>query len=305
MFSWKDGEEKHRGIVYRQVPQRYTWSSQVFVSSKGRAKRRFWNPISHSFTWEDVDIIEDNDRMGIRMQHFLPIETIIAMAWRRREPDTPTKVIVSPQGTTAKTVRWQHEENEDDIEHMGETWKPLSYKLGLIPCDSQYQISSHGRLKSPFRDENGKRPITRGFWWDNERWAYVKPAGLISLTRASSRERGAALPPSLQCAMDCLMTGHSPEDLADSQGIQEGSAWTYFCRVVPHIKDKVELRRRGKELVPPDLWRLLKRMKKDEDALLGGRLLDLIAKCEHELDEFMDEEFKFEQLRFARSILLA
>ena len=302
MLTWKDGVEKHRGIMYRQLPQRYTYSSQVFVSRQGRLKRRFFNPINRSFTWEDVELIEDNDRMGIRMQqgHFLPIETIIALAWRKREPDTATRVIVPPQGATAKTVRWLREEGED-LEHRGETWKPLKYTLGLIPVNKEYLISSHGRLKSPFQ---GGNHITNGFWWDNERWAAVKGAGLISLTRASSNERGAALQPALQSAIDCLMSGHTPEEFAQDRGIQQGSAWTYFCSAVPHIKEKAELRRRGIELVPANLWRLLKSMKKNEDAILGGRLSDLIVTCERKLDSFIDEEFKFEYLRFARSILL-
>ena len=61
----------------------------------------------------------------------------------------------------------------------------------------------------------------------------------------------------------------------------------------------------GKELVPKELWRLLRRMKKDGNPLLGERLKDLIVKCEQAIDGFADEEFKYEYLRFARSILLA
>ena len=46
-------------------------------------------------------------------------------------------------------------------------------------------------------------------------------------------------------------------------------------------------------------------MKREEHPLLGERLLDIIVKCEEEIDGFEDEELKFEFLRFARSIIIA
>ena len=78
-----------------------------------------------------------------------------------------------------------------------------------------------------------------------------------------------------------------------------------MCRGIPHIRDVAGLRRVGKELVPKELWRLLKHMKRESDPLLGERLRDLMVKCEAEIDGFEEEEFKYEYLRFARSILLA
>ena len=280
----------------------------MFVGGNGTLLRRFFNPVDQTFTFCEMDMVEEvidgceTGRMGLYVQqgHFLPIEIIIALAWKRREPDTPTKVTVGNEGATARSIRWIEEEGRDEIDHKGETWKPLKCKLGLIPVDSSYLISSHGRLKSPYTKE-----VTRGFWWDDCRWAYVKPSGLVNLTELCSRQRGATIFPSILTAIECLMAGHTPEELAYYQGIQEATAWSYMCRGIPHIKETAELRRLGKELVPEELWKLLKKMKREENPLLGERLLDLIVKCEEEIEGFAEEELKFEYLRFARSILLA
>ena len=304
---WVNGIEVVDKQRFRQLPQRYTWSSQVFVGRRGRLLRRFFNPIEQSFAWQTQDLIEEvvdgmgTGRIGMYVQqgHFLPIDILIALAWRCREPDTPTRVLIKNGEPTASNVRWVEEEGDDMIDHSRETWRPLRCKLGLIPVDDAYLISSHGRLQSP------KGDITRGFWWDDARWAYAKPSGLINLTQEASRQRGATIFPSIFTAIDCLMDGHTPDELAYSQGIQETTAWSYMCRGIPHIRDVAGLRRVGKELVPKELWRLLKHMKRDSDPLLGERLRDLMVKCEAEIDGFEEEEFKYEYLRFARSILLA
>jgi len=303
---WRDGLERVSNVYYRQVPQRYTWSSALFVSRGGHALRRFYNSIEHSFTWKDRPLAQDDTgRVGLHMQqgHFLPIETIVALAWRRREADSTTKVIVSGDGA----VRWVAEEGENGLEHLGETWKPLRYRLGLIPCNTDYRISSHCRLQSPFQDKNNQRPITSGFWWDDQRWAAVKDAGLVSLTQAASRtrERGAMPPPYLSTAIDCLMSGHTAEELAHAQSIAVTTAWSYYSKLVPYVHDKAELRRVGKELVPEELWTMLSRMKREGDPLLGECLSDLIHKADAELDDFASEHLRFEYLRFARMILLA
>eukprot|EP00966_Prymnesium_polylepis_P220463 5099588-Prymnesium_polylepis.1 len=96
----------------------------------------------------------------------------------------------------------------------GEKWKPLRWRCGVVPCDAHYQISNHSRLKSPFTGA-----VTAGFAWGGTRWAAVR-GGLLVDFLAASGNQGVHMAPSIRGAYDMLVSGHTPEELADASGVE-------------------------------------------------------------------------------------
>ena len=299
MIAWPDGVERGPdNSVYRQLPESSVWSSAVWISNGGVARRRYYNPMTSKWTWEDplpLTLSEDG-RVGLLVHHWMSLERAVAMAWRCRAPDSKPGVHVLPdKPCRARFVRWdEEEESEDPGSIPGEKWKPLEWFCGIVRCNKRYQISNFGRLKSPLTGF-----VTRGHFYDGQRWAACKDAGLVQLdTAAKLLENVIYLPPYLAQARQALITGHTPAELA-ALGVEDSTAWNYFCRAAETVSTS-ELLRLVPKLVPGDLWKALQQIK---DERLGGPLKELFRALQTKIPHL--DEASMSQLRLARLALVS
>ena len=289
MISWRDGLERAPdGALARQVPQPFTWSSSVWVTSEGAAYRRYYNPVDRSHAWEPLELAEEpySGRLGYHIPAWTSIEQIIASAWRARVPGSRAhaRLIDPRQPPTSDNVAWGEEERNEPLVDTHETWAPLSWTIGPAVCDSRYQISSRGRLRSPYTNE-----ATAGFAAHGVRWAAVREMGLVNLTAAAGLvARCITLPPRLMNAYRALQARLTPPEYATCADIPEKRAWTYTSQVVPFV-------RHAKELVASDVRRVLEAMR--HDPILGGPLTPLYDK----VAPMMLRDLSMEELRFART----
>lgn len=301
MIAWKAGLEHTPSGKAREIPQKHVWSSGIFITKDGSIHRRFFNKITGKWRWERrMEFVEDGDgRQGLHLPNFIPVETLICMAWRRRSPESVTQTrVVEGRYPVAKYLRWIEEANEDHLQYMNEEWKPLKWKCGMVPCSSRYEISNYSRLKDP--DGN----ITRGHWCYGHQWAAVKGCGLVNLTQSSRGRREAFIESHILDAANMLMTGHTPRQHSHEKDVAEQTSWNYFTKAAKFIGG-VDLRRMVEGIVDAKLWRILKRMKRRDDPLLGGKLIPLYEEIKSEYEEFSTVRYSWEQLRLARMSLLA
>eukprot|EP00966_Prymnesium_polylepis_P065820 1527229-Prymnesium_polylepis.1 len=80
------------------------------------------------------------------------------------------------------------------------------------------------------------------------------------------------MPPSIRSAYDALVSGHTAEDLANAFGIQLSTSWSYIARAAQHVPAQ-DLRVVVQQLVPPELWQTLLRLRGNKR--LGGSLNEL------------------------------
>lgn len=305
MIAWTDGIERAPDKKHiREIPQRFTWSSSLWISQYGDIWRRTYNPISEEWSWTDKPslVLDESGREGLHLPHFVPVETLICMAWRRRKPDTPTKVYLQnvEQPVTAHNLCWQEEDDSEEPTRIpGETWRTVKCKIGLVPCDSRYLISNFARLKNP------DNQITSGHWWDSRYWAAIKGCGMLDLTSCARGWRTLdGVPKSIEEAMDALACGVDPVDFADHRDIKETSAWSSYTKAAQHLRPS-ELRKACREIVMPELWRILSQLKEEENVILGGSLTDLLEEVDERLPGFAEHELRFEQLRLGRMGIVA
>jgi hypothetical protein len=312
MLSWPDGLERGpRGAraKYRQIPEPFVWNSGLFISKTGTAFRKYYNSVSHEWSWssDPLEPAEDieSGRMGLHVSgHWTPLETCIALAWRRRHPESTAPAIRDGKrrSLSASSVRWPMEEEGDDDGPINETWRPLSTRIGVVSTAGLgYQISSAGRLKNPSGD------VTRGAWYRGRRWAAVRGAGLCDLDTAAGLSSGLQQPQFIQLSLSALMTGADAEDLAAEARVQIQTAWAYMNRAAT-IAPPDELRVVWKELVNRAIVRELKRMQHEKDPRLGGSLTALKEAMEERLQHSssyfdMEEDDQWRHLRFARIAL--
>ena len=306
LLEWKDGVEKGPSGNAREIPQRYVWSSSIWMTKDGACYRKFYNAVTEEWAWESdmVDFVEDeNGRMGLHLPYFIPIETLICMAWRSRVPYSPTKVYVrEDRDAVANHLRWEEEEEvieeqekEPEDTYRDEEWRPLRHKCGMVKCDNRYELSNYGRLK------NRHGEVTCGFWCYGSMWAAVKHCGLLNLTEACSRSKD--LPFHVLDARNMMMRGYTPEDHSFAKGVKESTSWAHFNKASQFIKGH-ELRKVAEALVDPHLWKALERLKRRENPVLGGPLKVLMDTILEKLPEFEEEEYAYDQLRLARTSLV-
>ena len=305
MLVWRDGIARapcrHEA---REIPQRSVWAQSLWITRKGVVWKRVYNAISKKWTWtERAPLIFDQEgtRQGLNIPHFVPLDLLIARAWRMRKPGSATKVnLRDGVQPTAKTLQWQEEDEDFTDEIPGEEWVSLQgCKIGLAPCNPDYQISSYARLKTP----DGE--ITSGHWWDGRFWAHVAGAGMLDLTSAAKKRKTIVVPPSIEKAMDALRTGIDPADYAIDRGIKETSAWSAYTTAAPHLPPSI-LRRACREILPPELWNALTHMKKNGDQRLGARLTGLLEVIDEDyLPGFAREPLRFEMLRLGKMGILS
>ena len=283
MISWCDGLVDGPDGTYRQVPQHATWSSALFVTQDGTMRTRQYNPVTRSWSWgEELPLTFEGHRVGVVTKDgWKSVDRVIAYAWLHRAPGGShalrEKVLVhfadgsdaeSSVAPRAESLEWVDGEVPDDRPIRGEVWKPLRWRCGVVPCDSRYQISNHGRLKSPFTG------VTSGHWWGGTRWAAVRGGLLVDLLAAAGIQ-GVPIPPAIRLARDALLSGYAPRDLAGAVGIAESTAWKNTCVAAQHAHDVDQLRRRVSALVGQRLWRALVTLQ--GRPVLGASLTELSA----------------------------
>ena len=292
MLEWNDGIEETPGGMAREIVQPNVWSSSVWITPVGEAFRRYYNPISKAWTWEAMQIAfnPDQTRIGIHLASgWMSSEQAIATAWLHRAPNSREGVVVlDPAEPDVRNLAWGDPDplpEEGDFE--GETWTNLRWMCGQVRCDNRYQISSHGRLRSPY---TGK--ITRGFAARGTRWAACKGAGLVDLMQAAGLIRAEKHVPERVYLAYCAVSSSTPvAEHARRHALSLKTAWMYYALAAPLVHEREVY---GKPLVSPDLWRVLTSMR--GNPVLGGKLSELHP----EVVQRLGGDVSFEELRFAR-----
>ena len=311
LITWPCGIEKGPGgrIQLRQIVEPYVWVSSLWISRTGTCWRRHFNTATRQWSWasEPQPTSEELEtgRLGLYVNnHWTPLETAIALAWRKRHPESRAPAVRGGKRRrlTAKSISWPKEEDSDSEELDDETWSDLDVRIGVLSTSGLgYKISSHGRLQSP------QGLITRGHWFRGRRWSSVRGCGLCDLDTAAGLKTGLPQPPCYQLALNALLTGATAEDLAHEARIKESSAWSYLSKAATFAPCE-DLRRVWKALVDRGLVRTLKRMQSSGDTRLGdaiSTLLDAVLDALPNGSSFasLDRSDQFRQLWFARTCL--
>ena len=319
LIKWSEGlVHGPSGRSMRQVPVRHVWASSVFSTKDGELWRRHFDVIRGDWRW-DVDgnlqyAFDAQGRQGLYLDdQFRPIETIIALAWLHRAPQTIAQVrIEEGKEIHLNNLSWMDgESNEERGAIPGETWKPLKWKCGLVPAPPGYAISNKGRLKAPSGD------VTAGFAFDGTfgwtRMAAIKDCGLVDLHLAAGLIEPIVddmkLKPCIRDTLDAILSHErlTPVDLSRYQGIKLDTAWSYFRQACVYVP-KRKLKELGQTLVARDLWRLLNKMREGEEPELTDKLAILMARVQDELDDngpFARRDWEMGELAFGRMCVCA
>lgn len=319
LVAWPDGLMRGPDGPCRQIPQPFTWGSVVCITRDGTARRRHYNAAARTWSFDPdplpMAFDANGDRMGFHVagrnlaSHWVSMERAVLLAWAHRSPDGPWTVVQrggdielvgAPRGSAPLPFAWAEGELVDESPPRaleGETWKPLRWTCGLCPVPKGYEISSHGRLR------NKRGQITRGLWYNGDRWAGVRDGALVNLTVAAGlRRNDVEFTPALWTAVEALGHGEDAFDLARLAEVQVSTAWNRLCRVAPFFPAE-DLKRRVARLVSPDLWELLTRMVEEKRAVVGGPLSELMPVVQKALKRsgaFRRSEWQFEELRLGR-----
>ena len=297
--------------MFREIPQRVTWASALWVTRRGDVYRRFYNGVQCTWQWGeivDVAMEETSGRIGYYLSWWTSIEMVIALAWRRRAVDSPSRVWLEGNDLHARWIHWSEEEEdiEEDVrvQLQGETWKKLRWACGIVPCPEGYSISSQGRLKNPSGE------ITAGSWFQalETRMASIRGCGMVDLLVAARIKPNAVyLAPRLKQAIDCMLSGYGPNDMADETGLLLDTAWGYCTKAAVYLRPS-DLKRHVPRIVCGELWRVLTEMRNTADPLFSGTLTHLLPAVEEILPRrcsFRESEHKMSELRLARMTLAA
>ena len=308
-INWKEGLERNQDGKVRQIPQKAVWSSSLWITRDGICRRRQYQIMSQTWVWADqpqsMMIEEETGRMGYKIDHFLPLETCIALAWKHRVPASPTRTVLDPGfAPDARHITWAvMDTNKEDVFLLGEKFKTLKWRCGVVNCPPSYMISNKGRLRSPLGE------CTRGFFWRDDFWAAVKGCGLVPLLEASRlKKNNVKIPPYLKLVVDAILTEHTPDHHSMVAGVEVSSSWQYFSVAAAKYIDPADLRRVGPNIVNRDLFKAIHSMQANGDTRLEKRLLELLPSIDKEVkvispkSDFlkMGEVERMQQLRFAK-----
>ena len=315
---WPDGVERCPSEKrVREVPFKHPFTSSIWVSKDGEIWRRFYNVLRGEWNWDQdgpLEYAEDaNGRVGLNLgSQFRPIETVIALAWLHRAPETQARaeLIEGSEGVHLDNIQWAEAESNVEIGSIAdEKFKPLkNWKCGIVPCPEGYSISSHGRLISPNGD------ITSGFWFDGAcgptRVAAARECGLIDLFVAAKLIPSALhVTPCIKTAADYMMNGKSPKHHSRSECVKLDTSYSYFRQALAALKlPQAAVRELGETLISPDLWRFLVKMCNEDDDRLAGKLTALMEVLEDDLPEssrFWRVDCQMGMLGLARQLVVA
>ena len=315
LVAWPDGLVQGPDGPCRQIPQPFTWSSVVMITRDGTARRRHFNPATREWSFDPSPLVmafdANGDRLGYHLAsghlsaHWVSWERAVLLAWAHRHPDGPWTVVrdeIELVGAPEESLpfAWAVGEVVDEGPPRppeGEVWKPLRWSCGLCAVPKGYEISSLGRLR------NKRGQVTRGLWYNGDRFAGVRDGALVNLTVAAGlRRNDVELTPALWTAAEALGHGEDAPGLARAAGVQTATAWNRFNRVAPFFPPD-ELKRRVARLVSPDLWTLLTRMVEEQRAVVGGPLSELMPEVQKALGRsgaFRRSDWQWEELRLGR-----
>ena len=309
MVAWKVGIRKKDGILYRQVPTRFSWSSTLWVSRSGACYRRYYNPFSNTWrfmrTPQKYILDEASGRIGLHIeQQWVPVTTVIALAWKHnRAPGSAKKTILKDgKSPIARHIQWEKSStNQTQKDMKDEVWSALNHRVGIFNCPTNFQISSRGRLMSP----SGVK--TAGFYFND---SFVASCGdvMVDLLVASKlKPPYIHVSPHLSRAADCLLAGGSPHTLSKDVGLSLQTAHTYFTQVagMMHASD---LHRVVPNLIPRDVWSALHKLHRQRDDRLGGSLSELLPAVEtlmRKKSSFHKNEYKWAILRLGRMCVVS
>lgn len=318
-IKWSEGVVRSPGgRSMRQVPVRHVWASSVWCTNNGELWRRHFDVISGDWRF-DVDgplqyAFDAEGRQGLYLDdRFRPIETIIALAWLHRAPETVAKVnVVEGMSIHLKHISWLDDEsNEERGAIPGETWKPLKWKCGLVPAGAGYAISNKGRLRAPSGDVTAGFASDGTFGWT--RMAAIKDCGLVDLHLAAGLIEPIVddmkLKPCIRDTLDAILSHErlAPADLSRYQGIKLDTAWSYFRQACVYVP-KRKLKELGQTLVSRDLWRLLNKLLEEEEPELTDKLTILMERVHDELEDngpFARRDWEMGELAFGRMCVCA
>jgi len=292
----------------RQIPTKYSWNMSYWVNTHGTIRKRFWNASTQKWHWDSdaMQLVEETTghgnltgRLGIILENsFKSVEMCIALAWLPRREGSKAHIVLQDNMPLEKRyLHWSDGgECVDESPINGENFKPLTnWRCGCVPIPQGYEISNFGRLR--YHGE-----VTSGFVFDETRLASVPQCGLVDLYAAAKIRRVLDIAPRIKTALDCLLSGHSPEDLAACLLVTVDTAWQYCWDAARHMPP-AKIRTVAYGIVSHDLLKLLREMFDTFHPLVGGRLKDLMADVHGRLPSnspFFKSETQFAQLRFAK-----
>jgi hypothetical protein len=129
----------------------------------------------------------------------------------------------------------------------------------------------------------------------------VRGAGLVDLWAAAGIQQIQRIQLAIRTARDALMTGHTPDQLAQVLDVSPVTTWSYFSRAAEYVRG-ADLRRLVPPLVGLRFWATLVGMR--DDPVLGESLTDLMATLQRR-KRAPAGDFAWERLRLGRLALLA
>jgi hypothetical protein len=318
MNSWREGVERGPDGLAREIPVKHVWTSGLFITRKGVARRRWYNVATKSWHWDPdrLPLTQDEGfNVGYHAPQFVTVERAICMAWRLRAHESTASIgewirvqLVESfcdndpgdEETTAETLRWQVEEDpEEDDPIEGETWSRLKAVIGAVVVPRGYWISSVGRLRNP------KGDVTRGSLAFDRRWAAVKGCGMLDLWTAAGLADPIQLSLRVRQARGAILAGATAEQLAEAAGVEVGTAWSYMTQAAPNV-DATALRERAEALVHPAIWRAVRTLVDRGDGRVGGSLLelrDVVERLVQPRSKALQDEHHMSMLRLSRTAL--
>lgn len=237
MILFRDGRVQSPDGPARQIPtKKPVWTSALFITKDGCPRWRHYDIVKRGWRWgeEAPYVYSETGAIGIVTDHWIRIEVAIALAWLKRAKGGPMRVRVDGP-PHLDNVEWEEGEGEEGGgEIAGERWRRLRYKCGAVPVEGYY-ISTDGRLK------NERGEVTAGFYFNQTRNAQTS-AGIVDLYAAAGlKQKSVQLRPAIYQATQCLLSGHGPADLADAEGIQLDTAWSYINTAAMTIRPTAKL----------------------------------------------------------------
>jgi hypothetical protein len=277
MIEHMEGVEEdpdHRAM--RQVPSGRgdALGNTLWISEDGCMRRKFYNPWQRAWTWGKLQTPTFDDQgavCGYLDGRKETIEKMIAFSWlRRRKPGVGSICrhdVREP--TIAHNLYWEDDrDDDDDDDDDDESWKRLVWSPHGIPCDDRYLVSSRLRVRTP------EGLVLRGNHFKNVSEFCAVGGLLVDLRAAYHNVRLPRIAPSIRYAAQALLAGCTPSEYAAQEGLQDATAWTYFCKAVAYI-DPDDALEWGTRFVDKHVCDALLRLHHEGDATLGGKLGDL------------------------------
>lgn len=293
-----DGVVECEGIPMRQVPSRtFPFGHSTWASEEGLVRNRYYNAFSSTWSWSKPrqPVFDSRGRLGYYVYgRFRVLAHVVALAWVPRHRPMYRLQRVRRKNVfdndAAYNLAWCDEESDcssgedtdvpdspSDDDESG--YRPLKFKMGLIPCVSEnLRISSRGKLKTP-------RGIFRGTYALGPSRFYPIPfVGLVPLDLAGQllfsghRDRSRdTVPPRIVRTMRLLRSGHNVASIARCCRVKETTAWSYAHTAMQHMSTS-SARRITEGLLDdaPSVLAALSKLAQETPFVVSGKLSDVV-----------------------------